>query len=245
MFSFDMNEEDEALAPFIADENQVTSFDRDSATIVVESQTNEHEPLLFSVESKASREIEQSAKANLVGSSLSERLGNFIAAYDTISFTTSFVFTFAVSMASDHSVKNEFRNQNYMFVFHILLTLCIGCALYTLLILSWINYNANRHLGYGVANKSAHYLEETYYIRSLARKSFVVSLITFVLALAALYIDGLPIILASIQSIILIIAIVAVLISINHSQSKVTKQKTRRKSQNLTKRLFKENTLTP
>ena len=79
-------------------------------TVSFDDDNDENHPLLMSVDSKASAEIEKSTLKPTDKTSLTERLGNFVAAYDTISFTTSFVFTFAVSMASDHSTKTEFNN---------------------------------------------------------------------------------------------------------------------------------------
>eukprot|EP01083_Nonionella_stella_P101812 289022_1 len=136
---------------------------------------------------------------------LAERVSAYVSAYDTITVTASLVFSFGVSLAAEYSSEEQFENAVRMYIFHIFISSCIASALHCIAILTLINYRTNRHLGSGLTDKGADFIELTYKYRNHARLSFCLSLLLFVLSLCVLYFDGLPTVLAVINTTILTI----------------------------------------
>ena len=162
--------------------------------------------------------------------SLGERLTHFVSAYDTIVLTSTLVFSFAVSLAAEYSSKEFFDNDTLygnarMYAFHSAISLCIGCSLHCIVILSLINYQINRNIGKGVSDFAADYLENTYKYRQHARISFGASLTLFVGSLCVLYWNGLPTILAISNTVILLIFLLIISISMYQmGHSKIIKK---------------------
>merc|ERR1719474_2227658 len=145
--------------------------------------------------------------------SLAERMNSYISAYDGITVIASLVFSFAVSLAAGQSKEDSFTYQSTMCLFHVLITLCIGCLLHCVLVFSLINYNANRFIGSGIVEKSASFVEKTFNYRNHARISFCGGLFFFVAALCVLFFDGLPIWLAIVNTVIMLVFVCVVVVS--------------------------------
>ena len=158
--------------------------------------------------------LRPAAKSNSL--SLAERVSAYVDAYDTITVTASLVFSFGVSLAAGYSSEAQFTDKVRMSIFHIFISICIAASLHCIAILSMINYKTNRHLGSGLTDKGADFIELTYKYRNHARISFCISLVLFVLSLCVLYFDGLPTWLASVNTAILSITIIFVGIALRN-----------------------------
>eukprot|EP01083_Nonionella_stella_P054271 143326_1 len=143
-----------------------------------------------------------------------DRLDSFIAAYGTISLSATLVFTFGVTLASTFMNEDSFHSDLVMNLFHILITISIGCSLYSLSITTNITYRMNRLLGLGLVDETQKYMGQTFKYRRYSRLTFAVSLVAFVLSLTVLYYDAFPIGLASFNSVVMVITIVVASISV-------------------------------
>ena len=156
---------------------------------------------------------------------LAERLGHFVSAYDIITLTSTLVLSFAVLLAALYSSEELFHTSDIfghvrMYCFHIAISSCIGCSLHCIVILSLINYQINRNIGHAKSNLAADYLENTYKYRQQARSSFGGSLILFVSSLCVLFWNGLPSVLAIINTMIVGIFIIIIATSVHQMGQK-------------------------
>eukprot|EP01084_Bolivina_argentea_P239748 402897_1 len=145
---------------------------------------------------------------------LAGRVSAYVSAYDTLIVTASLVFSFAVSLAAENASEENFESVFQMYLFNILIIMCIVCGLHSISILSLVNYNANRYLGSGLTDNAADFIESTYQYRNHGRISFTLCLILFILSLCVLFFEGLPTSLAVINTTIAVLGILVVLISL-------------------------------
>ena len=144
---------------------------------------------------------------------IQERLAAHITAYDAIITTASLILPFSVSLASTKASAESFHSQMTMYIFHIMISICIGAALHCILIFSFIKYGAYRYFKF--SDYAAKFIEASFVYRQDARKSFGVCTIFFVSSLCVLYFDGLPVQLAIMSTSILAATIVVVAMSLN------------------------------
>ena len=151
------------------------------------------------------------------GLSKVQSMTNQIQAYNTIAVSSMFVFTYGISIAS-FKVNEVFRKEAVLYLFHILITISIGCSFHALFNVTFITYNVYRFIGIGLIDAAETYLSNSYKNRRNARICFLISIVTFVLSLAVLYYDKLPIGIGLFNTIFLTFAIVMTILSLNQVQ---------------------------
>eukprot|EP01084_Bolivina_argentea_P087887 158681_1 len=140
----------------------------------------------------------------------SSNLSNLVSAYNTLVITSSLIFTFGATLLSEYSSDDSFEYEWSSWLFQMLISSCIATSFFCTMVVSLIIYEINRYIGLEQVSDAQLYLGETYTARRWSRRAFVLCLIFFVLSLCVLLFDGVSVVLASINSVILLSGIFAV-----------------------------------
>lgn len=134
-----------------------------------------------------------------------------VSSYEVIVLSSSLIFTCSVSLASTFSDEEYFSSNVLMYLFNIFVSASIGTSFYSTAIMSLTTFNVHRELGYLDKDAASKYLLEGAQYRYYAKICFVFCFCFFIISLCMLFWQRLPVILAILDSFILIVFMVLVL----------------------------------
>ena len=153
-------------------------------------------------ESQVSRQNSDSSVLQDSGTDPSKRIGALQTSLGALNVITVLVFSFAARLSALYTDAEAFNNPETIWIFQIINTLSMGCALHCLTEYAIIVYKANKHVIDGASGTpKIHYPHSALYL-------FYLMIMLFITGLCVLFFDAMDWRLAMINTIILGLAII-------------------------------------